>query len=102
MERVPNAIELKPYQLRHAADADRVLRSALRDKTNPDDFPDPDAPDGIDLDTAVPSTNSALPRWQQRMEAVEGAPAEPGLDDTRSAAADAHHCQPLAPVRVAD
>ena len=57
-----NGIELKPYQLRNPYDAERILRGSLRDKTNPDDFPDPNAPDVIDLDTAVPSPNSALPR----------------------------------------
>ena len=74
MGRVFNAIELKPYQLRNSEDAERILRGALRDKTNPDDIPDPNAPDVIDLDTAVPSPNSALPSWKQRMDAVKGAP----------------------------
>ena len=89
MGRVFNAIELKPYQLRNPDGAERILRGAIRDKTNPDDFPDQNAPVVINLDTAVPSPNSALPRWQQRMEAVEGAPAEPGLDDIRPVVADA-------------
>ena len=83
MGRVFNAIELKPYQLRNHEDAEKILRGALRDITNPDDFPDPNAPDVIDLDTAVPPPNPALPSWQQRMEAVEGAPVEPWLDDIR-------------------
>ena len=74
MGRVFNAIELKPYQLRNHDDAERIRRGALRDRTNPDDLPDPNAPDVIDLDTAVPPPYSALPSLQQRMEAVEGAP----------------------------
>ena len=72
MGRVFNAIELKPCQLRNPDDAERILRGALRDKTNLDDFPDPNAPDVIDFGTAVPSPNSALPRWQQRTKAVDG------------------------------
>ena len=62
MGRVFNAIELKPYQLRRAADAERALRGALRDRTNRDDFPDPNAPDVIDLDAAGLSPDHALPR----------------------------------------
>ena len=61
MGRVTNVIELKPYQLRHAEDADRILRSALRDKTNPDDLPDPGSPDVTDLDTAVSTPTSRFP-----------------------------------------
>ena len=62
MGRVFNATELKPYQLRRAEDAERVLRLAMRDRTNPNDFPDPNAPDIIDLDPAVFSPNPELPR----------------------------------------
>ena len=71
MGRVFNAIELKPYQLRNPEDAERILRGALRDKTNLDDFLDQNAPDVIDLDNTAPPPNAALHRRQQRMEAVE-------------------------------
>ena len=66
----------------------------MRDRTNPDDFPDPNAPDVIDLDT------SALPLWQQRMDAGEGAPVEQGLDDICPVVADAPPSQPRAPSRL--
>ena len=101
MGRVFNAIEPKPYQLRNPEDAERILRGALRDKLNRDDIPDPNAPDVIDLDNTAPPPNAALPRWQQRMEAVEGAPVEPGLDDIRPVVADAPSSQSRAPVPVA-
>ena len=57
MGRVFISIELKPYQLRHAEDADRILRTAMQDRTNHDDFPDPDAPEIVDLDPAEASPN---------------------------------------------
>ena len=81
MGRVFNAIELTPYQLRHAEDADRILRTARRYLTNPDDFQHQDAPEIVDFDHAESSTNPARPRRQQRMEAVEEKPQEPGPDD---------------------
>ena len=58
--RLLNAIELKPYQLRRVEGAEKVLRLAMRDRTNPNDFPDPNMPDIIDLDPAVysPSPHS--------------------------------------------
>ena len=102
MGRVLNAVELKPYQLRRAEDSERVLRPEMRDRTNPNDFPDPNAPDIIDLDPAVSSPNPALPRWQQQMDATDGAPQEPGLDDIRHAVAGAPPRSPRAPARIAE
>jgi hypothetical protein len=83
--RVFNAIELKPYFAREPSSASIAPRVFADDRTLMDDFPSSEAePEEIIL-----TPNSALPRWQQQMEATSSSSTEPSLQDVQPEAAEA-------------